>query len=51
MDQKVCEAGKCLSALQHERKSREERLKSLETELSRMRIINATDYNEEREQV
>ena len=51
MDQKVCEAGKCLSALQYERKAREERLYKLESQLSSMRIINSTDVNEDREQV
>lgn len=50
MDQKVCEASKRLSNLQHDRNVREERLKSLEHELSRMRIINSTDYDEVREQ-
>ena len=51
MDQKVCEASKRLSALQHDRNVREERLKNLEHELSRMRIVNSTDYDEVREQV
>ena len=47
----MCEASKHLSALQHDRKVREERLASLENDLSRMRIINSTDYDEDREQV
>lgn len=51
MDVKVFEANKQLSALQHEYNRQNERLTNLENELSRLRIINSTDYDENREQL
>ncbi|KAL5011822.1 hypothetical protein ScPMuIL_010373 [Solemya velum] len=49
MDQKVCESSKELNALQHLTNEKRTRLDALKVRLSKMREIEATDYDVDRE--
>ncbi len=51
MDQKVCEGSKHLNALQHEGNKREKQLTALQNDHAHLKIVNETEYDENREQV